>query len=88
MITLEAALKLSKAEQEELKKEILTKAKASDLNAYVGFEEYGSGVPILIKDNIQVDGWSVTSGSKILQGYIAPYNATVIEKLGENGMMC
>lgn len=88
MITLEAALKLSKAEQEELKEEILTKAKASDLNAYVGFEEYGSGVPILIKDNIQVDGWSVTSGSKILQGYIAPYNATVIEKLGQNGMMC
>ncbi len=88
MITLEAALKLSKAEQEELKEEILTKAKASDLNAYVGFEEYGSGVPIFIKDNIQVDGWSVTSGSKILQGYIAPYNATVIEKLGQNGMMC
>lgn len=88
MITLEAALKLSKAEQEELKEEILTKAKASDLNAYVGFEEYGSGVPILIKDNIQVDGWSVTSGSKILQGYIAPYDATVIEKLGQNGMMC
>lgn len=88
MITLEVALKLSKAEQEELKEEILTKAKASDLNAYVGFEEHGSGVPIFIKDNIQVDGWSVTSGSKILQGYIAPYNATVIEKLGQNGMMC
>lgn len=88
MITLEAALKLSKAEQEELKEEILTKAKASNLNAYVGFEEHGSGVPILIKDNIQVDGWSVTSGSKILQGYIAPYNATAIEKLGQNGMMC
>ena len=88
MITLEVALKLSKAEQEELKEEILTKAKASDLNAYVGFEEHGSGVPIFIKDNIQVDGWSVTSGSKILQGYIAPYDATVIEKLGQNGMMC
>lgn len=88
MITLEAALKLSQAEQEKLKDEIVVKAKASDLNAYVGFEEYGSGVPILIKDNIQVDGWSVTSGSKILQGYIAPYNATVIEKLCQNKMMC
>jgi aspartyl-tRNA(Asn)/glutamyl-tRNA(Gln) amidotransferase subunit A len=88
VITLEAALKLSKVEQEALKEEILTKAKASELNAYVGFEEYGSGVPIFIKDNIQVDGWSVTSGSKILQGYIAPYNATVVEKLSQNGMMC
>ena len=38
-------------------------------------------MPIAIKDNIQVKGWSVTSGSKILQGYIAPYNATAIENL-------
>ncbi|KIM04616.1 MAG: glutamyl-tRNA amidotransferase [Sulfurovum sp. AS07-7] len=88
MITLQEALKLSPQEQTKLVNDILDKAKASDLNAYVGFETSGSGVPILIKDNIQVDGWSVTSGSKILQGYIAPYNATVIEKLSQNGMMC
>jgi len=88
VITLQEALKLSPQEQTKLVNDILDKAKASDLNAYVGFETSGSGVPILIKDNIQVDGWSVTSGSKILQGYIAPYNATVIEKLSQNGMMC
>jgi aspartyl-tRNA(Asn)/glutamyl-tRNA(Gln) amidotransferase subunit A len=44
-------------------------------------------VPILIKDNIQVKGWSVTGGSKILQGYIAPYEATVITNLKSKGMM-
>ncbi len=88
MITLQEALKLSPQEQTKLANDILDQAKTSDLNAYVGFETFGSGVPILIKDNIQVDGWSVTSGSKILQGYIAPYNATVIEKLSQNGMMC
>jgi len=55
------------------------------LNAYIGFETSGSGVPILLKDNIQVKDWSVTSGSKILQGYIAPYNATVVENLKSKG---
>ncbi len=78
---LKEALNLSKEELKTLQDELLAKAKESDLNAYVGFECAGEGVPILIKDNIQVKNWSVTSASKILQGYIAPYNATVIEKL-------
>lgn len=67
--------------------ELEEKAKASGLNAYVGFERSGAGVPILIKDNIQVKGWSVTAASKILQGYIAPYEATVITNLKSKGMM-
>ncbi len=39
------------------------------------------GVPIAIKDNICVEGEEATCASKILQGFVAPYNATVIEKL-------
>jgi aspartyl-tRNA(Asn)/glutamyl-tRNA(Gln) amidotransferase subunit A len=39
------------------------------------------GVPIAIKDNICVEGEEITCASKILKGYVAPYNATVIEKL-------
>ena len=39
------------------------------------------GVPIAIKDNICVEGQEATCASKILQGYVAPYNATVVEKL-------
>jgi aspartyl-tRNA(Asn)/glutamyl-tRNA(Gln) amidotransferase subunit A len=80
------ALKLDEKEQKKLTQEILQKAKDSDLNAYVGFESSGEGVPILIKDNIQVKNWSVTCASKILQGYVAPYNATVIEKLKQKGL--
>ncbi len=80
------ALKLSKEELAVLKEELFKKAKESELNAYVGYDSLGDGVPILIKDNIQVKDWSVTCASKILQGYIAPYNATVIEKLLENGL--
>ncbi|HGZ70180.1 MAG TPA: Asp-tRNA(Asn)/Glu-tRNA(Gln) amidotransferase subunit GatA [Nitratifractor sp.] len=83
---LREALSLSKDEQEALQKDILEKAKASDINAYVGFETSGSGLPILLKDNIQVKEWSVTCGSKILEGYIAPYDATVITKLKEAGL--
>ena len=87
MITLKEALTKSKEEMTQLRQELEAKAKASGLNAYVGFESSGEGVPILIKDNIQVKNWSVTSGSQILQGYIAPYDATVISKLKSKGMM-
>ena len=87
MITLKEALTKSNEEMAELRLELEAKAKASGLNAYVGFESSGEGVPILIKDNIQVEGWSVTSASKILQGYIAPYQATAIKNLKSKGMM-
>jgi len=84
-MTLKEALTKSPQELDILKQELLDKAKSSNINAYVGFESSGSGVPILIKDNIQVEDWSVTCGSKILQGYISPYNATVINNLKTNG---
>jgi len=87
VITLKEALTKSNEEMATLRAELETKAKESGLNAYVGFESSGEGVPILIKDNIQVKGWSVTAGSKILQGYIAPYEATVITNLKSKGMM-
>ena len=87
MITLKEALTKSNEELEEIRAQLEVKAKESGLNAYVGFESSGEGVPILIKDNIQVKDWSVTSGSKILKGYIAPYEATVITNLKSKGMM-
>ncbi|MFN3967073.1 MAG: amidase, partial [Endomicrobiia bacterium] len=44
-----------------------------------------AGLPIAIKDNICVRGQPTTCASKILENYIAPYNATVIEKLNVAG---
>ncbi len=85
MITLKEALTKSKEELDQLKVEMETQAKEGGLNAYIDFSSSGEGVPILIKDNIQVKGWSVTAGSEILQGYVAPYNATVIENLHAKG---
>ena len=40
-----------------------------------------TGIPCAIKDNILVQGMPCTASSKFLENYIAPYNATVIEKL-------
>jgi aspartyl-tRNA(Asn)/glutamyl-tRNA(Gln) amidotransferase subunit A len=45
------------------------------------------GIPMALKDNILVEGRSVTSASKILEGFIAPYSATVINKLIEKGVV-
>ena len=87
MITLKEALTLGKDELNKFKEELRAKIEANpELNAYVDVANVGEGVPIAIKDNIQVKEWSVTSGSNILQGYIAPYNATVINKMLEAGL--
>lgn len=44
-----------------------------------------AGVPVAVKDNICVEGWEITCGSRILKGYKAPYNATVIDRLLAEG---
>src|SRR6184192_862512 len=43
------------------------------------------GIPIAIKELINVEGQQCTCASKILRGYRAPYSATVIEKLRGHG---
>lgn len=44
-----------------------------------------TGVPIVLKDNIVVEGEKATAGSKILEDYVATYDATVVRKLKEAG---
>ncbi len=43
------------------------------------------GIPVAIKDVINVEGEPCTCSSKILQGYTAPYDATVVTKLRAAG---
>ncbi len=44
-----------------------------------------AGILVAIKDNIHVENLPVTCGSMMLKNYIAPYNATVIERLAREG---
>ena len=45
------------------------------------------GVPIAIKDLINVEGQPCTCASKILKGYVSPYDATVVRRLKANGFI-
>lgn len=72
-----------------------TTAVDAQVGAYVGFDKShataqlelanaaGSyyGLPVSLKDNMCTKGWETTCSSNILQGFIPPYNATVVEKL-------
>ena len=46
-----------------------------------------TGIPISVKDNILVENVKCTAGSKILENYTAPYDATVVRKLKEQGVV-
>jgi len=46
-----------------------------------------TGVPALIKDNLCTSGVRTTCSSKMLEGFVPPYNATVVEKLNAAGMV-
>lgn len=70
------------------KSEILERASESDKRRKEGkkLSEF-DGIPIGIKDNICIEGERVSCGSKILENFVSPYNATVVEKLLAKGFV-
>lgn len=62
--------------------EATKKAKEVD-QKFVNREELSeiAGVPISIKDNISVKNVGMTCGSKMLENYVSPYDATLISKI-------
>lgn len=71
----------------EVYEDALSQADAVDRDIDQGKIYPLSGVPMSVKDNILISGKKATAASKILQGYVAPYDATVIEKLKANGVV-
>ncbi|MBI4055916.1 MAG: Asp-tRNA(Asn)/Glu-tRNA(Gln) amidotransferase subunit GatA [Elusimicrobia bacterium] len=71
-----------KAFLQVLEEEALTQAKRVDEKISQG-KSLGrlAGVPVAIKDLITIKGTETTCGSKILKGFVAPYDATVVKKL-------
>ena len=69
-------------------KEALEQAKTIDEKIAQGEEvPLLAGIPASIKDLIMTAGVRTTAASKILENYVAPYDATVIKKLKENGLV-
>jgi len=71
-------------------------AKNAEVGAYLTFDEEEAlslakenpkAVPIAVKDLINVRGQPCTCGSKILKGYVSPYDATVIRNMKSHGFI-
>ncbi len=65
----------------------LKQAEAADKNIAAGTATALTGIPIAQKDIFCTDGVKTTCGSRMLDNFIAPYNATLIEKANTNGMV-
>ena len=70
------------------KEAVLEQAKASDGRRAAG-KALGpfDGIPVTVKDNIAAKGYPCTCASKILKGFVSPYDATVTGKLKAAGFV-
>lgn len=72
-----------------LEEDAINKAKKIDEDRKAG-KKVGkfAGIPIGIKDNMCITGTKTTCGSKMLENFVSPYNASVIEKLNKEELVC
>ena len=62
-------------------KDIQAKVEAGEIDGNL------AGIPIGIKDNMCTKGVKTTCASKMLENFVAPYSATVVEKLNEENII-
>ncbi|TCK42200.1 aspartyl/glutamyl-tRNA(Asn/Gln) amidotransferase subunit A [Paraburkholderia sp. BL8N3] len=66
----------------------LAQAKAADARLAQGDTGPLVGLPIAHKDVFVTRGWTSTAGSKMLENYTSPFDATVVDRLSRAGMVC
>ncbi len=66
----------------------LQQARAADARRAGGERGPLLGMPIAHKDIFVTRGWASTAGSRMLEGYMSPFDATVVERLAAAGMVC
>jgi aspartyl-tRNA(Asn)/glutamyl-tRNA(Gln) amidotransferase subunit A len=69
------------------RKRALGEAKAADARLAVGNATPLTGIPIAHKDVLMTAGWKTTCGSRMLENFVAPYSAFVVERLADAGMV-
>lgn len=69
----------------EVFSDVREQAREADKRIRAGKATMLTGIPLAVKDNILIEGRRVGASSKILEGYVAPYDATVVRKLKEAG---
>jgi len=69
----------------EIFPDALEQAKKADERRKAGETHALLGIPLAIKDNILIEGRNASAASKILENYVATYDATAIKKLKEVG---
>jgi aspartyl-tRNA(Asn)/glutamyl-tRNA(Gln) amidotransferase subunit A len=65
----------------------IDQAKAADQKRAKGDTSALLGVPVAQKDIFCIDGTQTTAGSKILENFVAPYTATVVENMHAHGVV-
>ena len=68
--------------------ETLKQAREADARIAAGTATRLTGIPIAHKDLFVTKQWATTAASKMLEGYMSPFNATVVENLQNAGMVC
>jgi aspartyl-tRNA(Asn)/glutamyl-tRNA(Gln) amidotransferase subunit A len=66
----------------------LAQAEAADALLARGAGGPLTGLPIAHKDVFVTRGWKSTAGSRMLENYRSPFDATVVERLAQAGMVC
>ena len=65
----------------------LAQAQAADARLAAGDAPLLAGVPLAHKDIFVTRDWPTTAGSRMLAGYRSPFDATVVQRLAEAGMV-